>query len=64
MTAGVQSFLKRAGSIKSQLPPATLARLTALEAKEETEEVIERCGLSTKNGKAVLMVSVIVGREN
>jgi proline-specific peptidase len=34
MTAGVQSFLKRASFLKSQLPPQTLARLTALEAKQ------------------------------
>jgi proline iminopeptidase len=35
MTAGVQSYLKRTGLIKSQLPPDTLARLTALEAKQD-----------------------------
>jgi proline iminopeptidase len=35
MTAGVQSYLKRADFIKHQLPPDTLARLTALEAKED-----------------------------
>jgi proline iminopeptidase len=35
MTAGTQSYLKRTASIKSQLLPATLARLTALEAKED-----------------------------
>ena len=35
MTAGVQSALRRSASIKSQLPPDTLARLTALEAKED-----------------------------
>ena len=35
MTAGVQSFLKRADFIKHQLPADTLARLTALEAKED-----------------------------
>src|SRR5882672_2183415 len=35
MTAGVQSFLKRADSIKRRLPRDTLARLTALEAKED-----------------------------
>lgn len=35
MTAGIQSYLKRTASIKVQLPPATLARLTALEAKED-----------------------------
>ena len=35
MTAGVQSALKRSAAIKRQLPPDTLARLTALEAKED-----------------------------
>jgi proline iminopeptidase len=35
MTAGIQSYLKRAASIKRQLPPDTLARLTALESKED-----------------------------
>src|SRR6266478_3533843 len=35
MTAGVQSFLKRADFIKHQLPPDALTRLTALEAKED-----------------------------
>jgi proline iminopeptidase len=35
MTAGIQSYLKRTGFIKRQLPPDTLARLTALEAKED-----------------------------
>jgi len=35
MTAGIQSYLKRTAFIKSQLPPDTLARLTALEAKED-----------------------------
>ena len=35
MTAGVQSYLKRTDFIKRQLPPDTLARLTALEAKED-----------------------------
>jgi proline iminopeptidase len=35
MTAGVQSYLKRTAFIKRQLPPDTLARLTALEAKED-----------------------------
>jgi proline iminopeptidase len=35
MTAGTQSCLKRTASIKSQLPPEALARLTALEAKED-----------------------------
>jgi proline iminopeptidase len=35
MTAGVQSYLKRTDFIKRQLPPATLARLAALEAKED-----------------------------
>lgn len=35
MTAGTQSYLKRTASIKRQLPPDLLARLTALEAKED-----------------------------
>jgi proline iminopeptidase len=35
MTAGVKSYLKRTAALKQQLPPATLARLTALEAKED-----------------------------
>jgi proline iminopeptidase len=35
MTAGIQSYLKRTASIKQQLPPKILARLTALEAKED-----------------------------
>jgi proline iminopeptidase len=35
MTAGIQSYLKRTASIKLQLPPKTLAKLTALEAKED-----------------------------
>lgn len=35
MTAGTQSYLKRTASIKLQLPPVLLARLTALEAKED-----------------------------
>jgi proline iminopeptidase len=35
MAAGVQSALKRSASIKLQLPRDTLARLTALEAKED-----------------------------
>ena len=35
MTAGTQSYLKRTASIKRQLPPDTLARLTALESKED-----------------------------
>jgi proline iminopeptidase len=35
MTAGIQSYLKRTAFIKRQLPPDTLARLTALEAKED-----------------------------
>jgi proline iminopeptidase len=35
MTAGIQSYLKRTGFIKSQLPADTLARLTALEAKQD-----------------------------
>ena len=34
MAAGMQAFLKRTASIKNELPPDTLARLTALEAKE------------------------------
>jgi proline iminopeptidase len=35
MTAGIQSYLKRTASIKQQLPPATRARLDALEAKQD-----------------------------
>ena len=35
MTAGISSYLKRTGFIKSQLPPETLLRLTALEAKQD-----------------------------
>jgi proline iminopeptidase len=35
MTAGIQSYLKRTASIKSQLPADTLARLTALEARQD-----------------------------
>jgi proline iminopeptidase len=35
MTAGMRSYLKRTASIKTQLPPETLARLTTLEAKED-----------------------------
>jgi len=35
MTAGIRSYLKRTGYIKSQLPPDTLVRLTVLEAKED-----------------------------
>ena len=35
MTAGVQSFLKRAEFIKRHLPPDTQVRLAALEAKED-----------------------------
>ena len=35
MTAGVKSYLKRTAALKQQLPPATLARLTALEARED-----------------------------
>jgi proline iminopeptidase len=35
MTAGTQAYLKRTAYIKRQLPPDTLARLTALEAKED-----------------------------
>jgi len=35
VTAGVQAYLERAVSIKLQLPPGTLARLTARDAKED-----------------------------
>src|SRR5438477_10860200 len=35
MTAGIQSYLKRTAAIKLELPPDVLARLTALEAKED-----------------------------
>jgi proline iminopeptidase len=35
MTAGVQSYLKHVNVIKQQLPAGTLARLTALEAKQD-----------------------------
>jgi proline iminopeptidase len=35
MTAGIRSYLKRTAFIKRQLPPETLARLAALEAKED-----------------------------
>jgi proline iminopeptidase len=35
MTAGTKSYLKRTASIKLQLPPDKLAKLTALEAKED-----------------------------
>ena len=35
MTAGTRSYLERTASIKRQLPPDLLARLTALEAKED-----------------------------
>jgi proline iminopeptidase len=35
MTAGIQSYLRRTDFIKRQLPPDTLARLAALEAKED-----------------------------
>jgi proline iminopeptidase len=35
MTAGTQSYLKRTAALKLQLPPATLARLTALEATQD-----------------------------
>jgi proline iminopeptidase len=35
MTAGIQSYLKRTDFIKRQLPPDTLTRLAALEAKED-----------------------------
>jgi proline iminopeptidase len=36
MTAGIQSYLKRTAFIKNQIAPNTLARLTALEAKHES----------------------------
>jgi proline iminopeptidase len=39
MTAGTQSYLKRTASIKSQFPPGALARLTALEAKEDYDSL-------------------------
>ncbi len=35
MTAGMQAYLKRTAAIKLELPPDTLARLRALEAKED-----------------------------
>ena len=35
MTAGTQSYLKRTAAIKLQLPPEKLARLNALEAKQD-----------------------------
>ena len=35
MTAGTQAYLKRTAALKLQLPPAALARLTALEAKQD-----------------------------
>jgi proline iminopeptidase len=35
MTAGIRSYLKRTAWIKRQLPPDILARLTALESKED-----------------------------
>jgi proline iminopeptidase len=35
MTAGTQSYLKRTAALKLQLPPEKLARLTALEAKQD-----------------------------
>jgi proline iminopeptidase len=35
MTAGIQSYLKRTAALKLTLPPETLARLNALEAKED-----------------------------
>ncbi len=35
MTAGVQSYLKRTAFIKNQLPPNKLARLAAIEAKQD-----------------------------
>src|ERR1700760_4811431 len=35
MTAGTQSYLKRTTALKLQLPPAKLAKLNALEAKQD-----------------------------
>jgi proline iminopeptidase len=35
MTAGTKSYLKRTAALKLQLPPAKLARLNALEAKQD-----------------------------
>lgn len=35
MTAGIEAYLKRTAALKLQLPPASLARLQALEAKED-----------------------------
>ena len=35
MTAGIQSYLKRTAALKLMLPPETLTRLNALEAKED-----------------------------
>jgi len=35
MTAGIQSYLKRTAALKQLLPPASLARLTALEARQD-----------------------------
>ncbi len=35
MTAGTQAYLKHTAALKLQLPPASLARLRALEAKED-----------------------------
>jgi proline iminopeptidase len=35
MTAGVQSYLKRIATIRSQLPPDVLQRLAAIEARED-----------------------------
>jgi proline iminopeptidase len=35
MTAGIKSYLKRTAALKKQLPPQTLKRLQALEAKED-----------------------------
>jgi proline iminopeptidase len=35
MTAGTKAYLKRTAALKLQLPPSTLARLNALEAKQD-----------------------------
>ena len=35
MTAGIQSYLRRTASIKGQLPPDVLQRLSAIEARED-----------------------------
>jgi proline iminopeptidase len=37
MTAGIQSYLKRTAFIKKQIAPATLAKLNAMEARQEAE---------------------------